>query len=478
MFVIRFSLACLLACVLCTSYAQVPKNSSSEPTSSAQPALPEPSASARDLFSRYKDRLLQVRVLLNSANEQSSLGSGFVVRDDGAQGAWVLTNYHVISSLAIDPEKYRIELRGTNGRSVKAKLVALDVIHDLAVLRTDPSPDVPAWNVFTLREKPLAQGSKIFSLGNPLELGFLISEGIYNGLVESRIYDEMLFSGALNSGMSGGPAIDEQGLVVGVNVATRRDGEQLSFLVPVRYARDLLARALASKPGKDWRKNIAQQLLAHQDFLMTKLLGKPVAALVAVPSPVSAAAVATATLAVTPSANSAQAKAGFSSQTLAGRAVPTLDGNLTKCWASGREGEKQRYQRDTLNCNLRSSLFVRGKLHTGTMSLQHVLLHNDKLATAQFLAIKDFGIQGASWSARAEQTASECRSSYVQPAKHVYRASICLVAYRKFEGIYDYTVTVTQIDDTQERQTSTLQLQGFSFENSQKLANLFLERLQ
>lgn len=478
MFVIRFLLASLLACVLCTSYAQAPKNLPSESANSAQPALPEPSASARDLFSRYKDRLLQVRVLLNSANEQSSLGSGFVVRDDGAQGAWVLTNYHVISSLAIDPEKYRIELRGANGRSVKAKLVALDVIHDLAVLRTEASPDAPAWNVFTLRETPLAQGSKIFSLGNPLELGFLISEGIYNGLVESRIYDEMLFSGALNSGMSGGPAIDDRGLVVGVNVATRRDGEQLSFLVPVSYARDLLARALSASPNKDWRKVIALQLLAHQDFLMAKLLGRTTASLTATPAAGSANTTTTATLAVTPSVNSAQAKVGFSSQTLAGRTVPTLDGNLTKCWASGREGEKQRYQRDTLNCNLRSSLYVRGNLHTGTMSLQHVVLHNDKLATAQFLAIKDVGPRGAGWSARAEQTASECSSSYTQPAKHVYRVSICLLAYRKFEALYDYAVTATQIDDTQERQTSTLQLQGFSFDNSQKLVKLFLERLQ
>ena len=77
----------------------------------AQLPLPTPSASARDLFSRYKDRLVQVRVLLNSANEQSSLGSGFLVRDDGAKGAWLLTNYHVVSSLAINPEKFRLELR-------------------------------------------------------------------------------------------------------------------------------------------------------------------------------------------------------------------------------------------------------------------------------------------------------------------------------------------------------------------------------
>lgn len=458
----------LLMCVLCTSHAQKTKNLDSETGSSVQSALPEPSNSARDLFSRYKDRLLQVRVLLNSANEQSSLGSGFVVRDDGALGAWVVTNYHVISSLAIDPEKYRIELRGTNGRSVKARLIALDAIHDLAILRTEPSSIAEPWNVFSLRELPLTQGSKIFSLGNPLELGFLISEGIYNGLVESRTYDEMLFSGAVNSGMSGGPAIDGQGQVVGVNVSTRRDGELLSFLVPVRYVRELLTLAFSAAPSTDWRKNIAMQLLAHQDFLTAKLLGS-------MASPVTTTLTSAGSLAA---AISAKGKAGFSSQTLAGRVVPTLDGSLTKCWANGLDGEKKRYQHDTLNCNLNSNLFVRGNLYTGTVSLQHSVLRNEKLATAQFLSIKDSNYRGYNPSSVGEKTPSECHSSYIQPAKHVYLVSICLLGYRKFEGLYDYTVNATQIDDASERQISSLQLRGFSFDNSQSLSRLFLERLQ
>ncbi|HET7774653.1 MAG TPA: serine protease, partial [Burkholderiaceae bacterium] len=204
-------LTCFALLVLWVGCAAAQANRAAAPQPPREASLPEPSASARDLFSRTKDRIVQVRVLLASASEQSSLGSGFLVRDDGAQGAWVLTNYHVISALAIHPDKYRIELRGTNERKVRAQLMAVDVIHDLAVLRTDPppagAPGVP-WNVFALRDTALVQGSKVFAMGNPLELGFVISEGIYNGPVESRIYEQMLFSGSLNSGMSGGPAID------------------------------------------------------------------------------------------------------------------------------------------------------------------------------------------------------------------------------------------------------------------------------
>lgn len=433
-------------------------------------ALPEPSASARELFSRTKDRIVQVRVLLSSASEQSSLGSGFLVRDDGAQGAWVLTNYHVISALAIHPEKYRIELRGTNERKVRAQLMAVDVIHDLAVLRTEATvaDATPApWNVFALRDTALVQGSKVFAMGNPLELGFVISEGIYNGPVESRIYEQMLFSGSLNSGMSGGPAIDEAGRVVGVNVATRRDGEQLSFLVPVRYARELLERAWTGKPRKEWRTEIARQLLVHQDFVASKLLAdENSASALPVVAPAGAAA-------------PERARAGFASQTLAGRPVPTLDGSLTRCWARGLEGEKLRYQRDTLDCDLRADLFVSDRLFTGTLSLQHTLLRNDRLALPQFLNLGQGGLgSGAFRFGRGELTPAECRDNYVSAARHVYRVAVCVRAYRKFEGLYDYTVQATQVDNARERQSSNLRLQGFSFENAQRLARQFLERLQ
>ena len=72
-------IATLLFCLMFNVWAQESKVQSVPPAESPSApsvALPEPSTSARDLFSRYKDRLLQVRVLLNSANEQSALGSG------------------------------------------------------------------------------------------------------------------------------------------------------------------------------------------------------------------------------------------------------------------------------------------------------------------------------------------------------------------------------------------------------------------
>src|SRR4029077_10835207 len=105
-----------------------------------------------------------------------------------------------------------------------------------------------------------AQGERLYSMGNPLDLGFTVNEGTYNGLV-GRSYNERIhFTAALNPGMSGGPTVTAGGLVVGINVATRRDGQLISFLVPARFAATLLQRARNNETAPDLRVEISRQL--------------------------------------------------------------------------------------------------------------------------------------------------------------------------------------------------------------------------
>ncbi len=119
---------------------------------------------------------------------------------------------------------------------------------------------------FRSRADVLAQGERIYSLGNPLDVGFAVIEGTYNGLVEREASTTPSSSPARsNAGVSGGPTLDDHGQVIGINVAARRDGEQVSFLVPAMFAEDLLQRARHAPPiTAPAHAELTRQLMAHQ----------------------------------------------------------------------------------------------------------------------------------------------------------------------------------------------------------------------
>ncbi len=210
--------------------------------------------------------------MLKGRASQTSVGSGFIV---SAQGH-ILTNFHVVSEAALKPEQHDLVYVTADGREAPLQILQLDVLHDLALLRAgdaagrtfDALPFRPA-------SEPLAQGERIYSLGNPLDVGFTITQGTYNGLVKRSFYPQIFFGGALSAGMSGGPALDDEGHVVGVNVARRVDGEQVSFLVPAEFATALLARGKDAAPllGPAYAI-VDEQLLKHQAALTDRFIAQ------------------------------------------------------------------------------------------------------------------------------------------------------------------------------------------------------------
>jgi S1-C subfamily serine protease len=216
-----------------------------EPASSAAADAAVTGAGQR-IYERTRPRLLQVRTLLKTQDSQSSVGSGFLIDE----GAHLITNYHVVSQYALQPNRHRLVYATVDGRQGALQLLAFDVVHDLALLKpVDPAP-LAGRGAVELRpaDLPLPRGARIFSLGNPLDVGFAVAEGNYNGPVERSFLPTLFFGGSLSGGMSGGPALDDQGRLVGVNVAARRDGEQVSFLVPADPVRALIARGRGAAP--------------------------------------------------------------------------------------------------------------------------------------------------------------------------------------------------------------------------------------
>ena len=402
-------------------------------------ALPTPSSAAQTLYSAAKADLLQIRMLLRNGRSQSSVGSGFLV----GTGDLVLTNYHVVSQMALDPDVYMGEYVDTDGKSGPVELLAVDVLHDLAVVRVNRT----GTGFFKVPDKPvkLVQGQYLYSLGNPLDLGFAISEGAYNGIVTRSFYEQLIFTGPINSGMSGGPSVTASGVVAGVNVSKRRDGELVSFLVPVKYARELLGKAAAqAKPPKNFNPLIGQQLLAHQRALIDRLLAEP-----------------------------------LSLRTMGPYQVPVRESQQLRCWGRSNFRAEAEYTLDAVSCAMEAAVYVSDSQQTGHVSMTHQVLRSTSLHPLQFavLASGSFRVDRIGPGRDTRLTRPACTEMFVQTATLPVRAVTCVRAYRKFAGLYNFTLLAASTDDAHASLQSRLDLAGVSYENGVRTTRAFLSAL-
>ena len=417
------------------------------PTSAASaPGEPvEVSAAARRLYEHARGQLLQIRTLLKTQDSQASVGSGFIVGND-ADGLRIVTNYHVVSEYALEPERYRLRFATTDGREGRLELLDVDVRHDLALLR--PVADDAALLAgrgalaFRPRANALDKGDRIYSMGNPHDVAFAVVEGNYNGLVE-RSFDPLIYyAGGINPGMSGGPVLDEQGRVVGVNVSTLLFAQQMSFLVPGPFAEDLYVRSHAAKPLKlpAWPA-LRQQLLAYQDELVKAFLAQP-----------------------------------WESAGHPHYRMPVPEQTYMRCWGSGTPTDAKGLEFQRSQCRMEHALYVNGGLQLGYLDMQHEIYDGGKLGALRFAEAytASFRNERLGGNSRAS-TAPYCKEDFVNRGGLPLRAVICLSAYRKLEGLYALNVLVTTVDADTEGALGRFNAYGVSFDNALALSRHYLE---
>lgn len=164
-------------------------------------------------------------------------GSGFVVDASG----FIVTNFHVVQ----DADQLRV--RFSDGRESNAAIVGADPATDVAVLKL--STFLP--NLIELEwgdSDELAVGDLVWAMGSPFGLERSITFGIVSakqrrassGVPSSSIYQEYLQTdAAVNPGNSGGPLVDVEGKVVGINTAIVGPSYQgISFAIPSSLARE------------------------------------------------------------------------------------------------------------------------------------------------------------------------------------------------------------------------------------------------
>ena len=399
------------------------------------------SASARRIYDIGRPRLLQVRTLLRDQDSQASVGSGSLVGADGL----ILTNYHVVSQVALEPQRYRLNFQTVDGVTGALQLIAFDVVHDLALVRmAKPPAAVASRGLFEFRPQatPPAQGERIFSLGNPLDVGFAVVEGTYNGLVERSFLPQILFSGSLNPGMSGGPVLDDRGHIVGVNVATRRDGQQISFLVPAEFAQALIARSAHAKPiTGSVEAEMARQLLAHQQSLTTRFVALP-----------------------------------WRETKHAHYSVPVPQEDFMRCWGSSNPSESKGLSFERSDCQMDTAIFINEALRTGDMAVRHEVYDGNKLGALRFAQEAGMSFRNESMGRRTHDlTAPKCQEDFVESGGLPMRTVMCLRAYRHLPGLYDVAVLSQSVDARTEGVQGRFDARGVSFQNAMLLASHYLQ---
>jgi len=418
-------------------------------TSASSELSVAPAVAAERVYASSRPRLLQIRTLVVAAGRQSTIGSGFLVSADGL----AITNYHVVSQYALEPATYRLEYAAADGTHGELELLAIDVANDLAVVRLK-AHDQPFFEFDeSVLKGDMPKGERLYSMGNPLDLGFTIVEGTYNGLVERSYNDRIHFSGALNPGMSGGPTVTSDGRVVGINVAKQLGGELVSFLVPARFASALLTGLHKDEPptSKELRAEIGRQLTEWQSRLYT-----------------------------------AVADAGFRWTAVGPYEVPESEAPWFTCWAQTNAGQvpKPRASVDTTTCSSDTQLYIATDLSTGAIRLAHSHLKSVDLNEFQFAAFLSLQNQPApigGWS-RKWHTQQRCHDDFVEASpsgdRPPLRAVWCARAYREFEGLYDvWLMTITQ-DRSRETLISRISLQGITYDNAVTLTKRFLEAVR
>jgi putative serine protease PepD len=181
--------------------------------------------------------------------EQKAIGSGFVIDKAGH----VITNYHVVAGAS------RVRVSFSDNESMKARVVGVDPATDVAVLQVK-APSRALHPIPLGNSDDVQVGDEVIAIGNPLGYDRSVTSGIVSAVGRSiqapnqvsTIGHAIQTDAALNHGNSGGPLLNADGQVIGVNaqIAPSASGANIGigFAIPINTVREVAAEII--KHGK------------------------------------------------------------------------------------------------------------------------------------------------------------------------------------------------------------------------------------
>jgi S1-C subfamily serine protease len=159
----------------------------------------------------------------------SKQGSGFVIDSNGS----IATNRHVIE----DADSLKIQL--SNGEIYdQVYVLADDARRDLALLRI-PAKKLSVLSIPDIEDVDV--GDRVYVIGSPMGLQNTFTDGLVSAkrVIEGTLLIQI--SAPISPGSSGGPVLNEEGVVVGVATLSLKDAQNLNIAIPSRYVSGLLS---------------------------------------------------------------------------------------------------------------------------------------------------------------------------------------------------------------------------------------------
>jgi putative serine protease PepD len=221
------------------------------PVNDSQPAASTSGLSVNSIYKRSYRGVVDVKVNSQASNafggnqSQSAEGSGFVYDT----GGHVITNQHVVDGAT------SVRVTFWNGQSYTAHVVGTDTSTDLAVLKVD-APSSILYPLSLGDSSKVQVGDNVVAIGSPFGLAETVTAGIVSALHRQMtspnnfsIDDSIQTDAAINHGNSGGPLLNAQAQVIGVNAQIESDSggsDGVGFAIPSNTIKSIASQLISN----------------------------------------------------------------------------------------------------------------------------------------------------------------------------------------------------------------------------------------